>query len=513
MIKIYKSLTKDRPIFTRKTLSKLAKTIRLFVIPMLTVAFSYLAIKSTEESAENALKESRKSSEIALKATMEANNEALKNSQKAYELALLSHKESIEVTIKNHTENYKLSKQLLDHLLSSHEENLKQSVDIYRQNIENNYKNIVHQQDRERYYQVSLQISRLIPSLKKQMNFCNKYNYEIRMAHIEEKNKYRDSLILFGKNFIENEIEKHSQLGKTQSYYLASEALSSSYSYLQESDTLYLSDEEKRKIEDTVEFKRYLKLHIESKKFYQYLDKESILWEFIHLKLRKEGTISYSSNFDNPKYNLEKLKNKFNDIYRKDDSLEEIYIIFKQLQNMSSLADFLFFSELQHLSDVVPTLLTVESYYKFEDLQYTEEKGGLFKTQSELYLFSFFELLLWNKLFLESTSEYMRYTSYEEHINNQNPTDEVFNMMLKKLNDSKDEQKFFIYRCESAYAKSTEVMSALLSALINYDDSQHISNDEAINYFSSVYSMLSFDSVRINERLNELSLIGPDSKK
>jgi hypothetical protein len=483
-------------------LSYVWEFIHVFTIPALALIVSYFAFQSMEESNAKSIELAKKTQEDTV-ALMRA----------TLEVAVDTHRESLGKTIKHHAANIAITREALAVSADSHNENMKQAVKQHEQGLRENYNNLVHEQNRERYYETLLMVSKSIPHLQKKLDFCNDYYYEIQQVYSREEEEYKNSLYLLGEDFITKRVNKKTTLSREDATTLATEELKDEYNWLKRSKLMSLKQHNLDRIRQSEEFKSHLNIVRQNKRFYEYVDEESHLWLFVQNRLSDESYMNFKSEINNktPKEAKLVLENKFAELHKRDELYERIYVNYKQLGgSLFSLADLFLFSEFNHFTEKA-LYPDIKDYYVYEDLSYSSPKN-IFKSNAEVALFEYYSLVVWNLLVSQSTFEYMRNTSYESHIENEQPIVSILSSMSNKLEMKHNDQRFFVYRCESAYSKATQSMSKGLSVFLKrINDKGKFEENFISNYLNSLSRFLTFDQKDIERKLQSFDTVGPDS--
>jgi hypothetical protein len=495
-----KALIKDSKDIIRMEPSKKNQIVKLVVvsisIPLLTVVLSYLSLEAMKESSEKSMK-------IAI----DSHKEIMAQTNRSMTLAIDTHNKSMEQASNSMTV-----------AVETHKENMIQATLFHEQVLEENYKNLVHEQNRSRYYETILLISNSIRILEGELNFCNDFYGDIQQVYSEKESIYNDAFFFFGENYISDFFNKNQNLDKNTAINLATSELERKYEMLRTNKLMFIEPSIIEHVKNSEDFLSHIDQRKKEIKLYEYIDEKGELYSFILMKLDELHQIA---NLKDPSTGITinetklKLEKAYSDIQSKSRVFEQIYVNYKQLgESFSIVADLFLYSEFNNYIKEHGVGSALEYFTNYEDSQVAHYKSTFptFRSDSEFFLYHYYDVILWNLLVAEATFDYMREVNYEQHVSSNKVIADIFIRIEEKLKLKRADNHFFIYRCESAYQKAQYNIQRTLPHIRTIVESNNIDNEKLLlNMFESVGHYLPKDFSEINSKIADYGLIGPDS--
>lgn len=469
------------------------------IVPMASFVFGFFALEISKESTEKSMK-----------------------------LAIESHKENIEqanntmeLAIEHHNKSMTQSINALKIVTEAHKENMEQASRIHTQVLEENYNNLVHEQNRARYYETILLLSKSILGLQTELNFCNDFHVEIQQAFSDERYLYNSSLFFFGENFIFNQIEKKPDIDKGYVISNAMDELERKYKfflYNNNGNVLFIEPDIVERIEKSEGFSKYLKDKESSIKFYEYVDRESEVYQFIRMQLDLINQVVRFKEVSDDEIVSEtmlRLENEYTLIKNLSKVPEQIYVNYKQLgKEFSEIGDLLLHPDFNLFIKQHGISSALEHFITYEDPQFAQYKNTYpqFRSESEYFLYHYYDVLVWNLILSESVFDYMKQNSYEDHIANNNIIEDIFTRIKENIELQNAGNYFFIRRCESAFQKAKANAKRALPHIQKVTIDNTLANQKLLSsMFETIGHYLLSDFSEIEKSLDKVRLIGPDS--
>jgi hypothetical protein len=465
-------------------------------IPLLTVFLSYLSLEAMKESSEKTMK-------IAI----DSHKEIMAQTNKSMTVAIETHNKSMEQAANSMTV-----------AIETHKENMIQATMFHEQVLEENYKNLVHEQNRSRYYETILLISNSISLLEDELNFCNDFHVDIQRVYSEKENIYNDAFFFFGENYISDWINKNPNLDKDTALKFATSDLERKYEMLRNNKLIFIEPNVIEQVKNSEDFSNYIDQREKEIKLYEYIDEKAELSSFI---LKKLDEVRQIASLKNPSTGITinetklKLENAYSDLQTQSRVFEQIHVNYKQLgESFSIVADLFLYSEFNNYIKEHGVDSALEYFTSYEDSEFAHYKktSPIFRSDSEFFLYHYYDVILWNLLVAEATFDYMREVNYEQHVRSNKVISDIFTRIEERLKLKRAGNHFFIYRCESAYQKAQMNLHRTLPHLRTIVESNNIDNEQLLlNMFESVGHYLPKDFSEIDSQIEGNGLIGPGS--
>lgn len=429
-----------------------------------------------------------------------------------------SSEKSLKLAIEHHNKSMAQTIIAMNAATEMHKENMEQVSKIHAQVLDANYKNLVHDQNRARYYETILLVSESLRALEDEFNFCNSFHVDIQKVYSENERIYSNSLFFLGDNYIHEWMDKNPKLAKETALDFAIWSLKNEHEMLIDNGLTFIEPNIKERVKNSKEFSNYLELRKGGTKFYEYIDREAEMDSFILFKLDEitqfvsSKEISKGEKVSEAKLGLEK---EYSVILRKSKVIEKVYVNFKQLGGeFSVIADLLLFPDFNLHIKSHGISSAIEHYVEYEDSQFAHYKSTfpMYRSESEFLLSHYYDVLIWNLTLTESIFDYMREVNYEKHVANTEVFTDIFKRIERKLEAKNVGNQFVLHRCESAYQKAKTSIVRTLPFIEGIVNAKNFSNEKLL---SSIFETLGHyapsDFSEIETKLAERNLGGPDS--
>ena len=194
-----------------------------------------------------------------------------------------SSEKSLKLAIEHHNKSMAQTIIAMNAATEMHKENMEQVSKIHAQVLDANYKNLVHDQNRARYYETILLVSESLRALEDEFNFCNSFHVDIQKVYSENERIYSNSLFFLGDNYIHEWMDKNPKLAKETALDFAIWSLKNEHEMLIDNGLTFIEPNIKERVKNSKEFSNYLELRKGGTKFYEYIDREAEMDSFILL--------------------------------------------------------------------------------------------------------------------------------------------------------------------------------------------------------------------------------------